>query len=309
MSGSSGHLVIALPTTTETARSWPGQVFGETELSYSEVIWQYVPATQDRQIHSRTPRDCQVEAPTRWRQEWEGRDQRHQVLQRRQQEDADWKAAKAACQQARFTQRQLSKAQRKQQREAWQAEQAVWQELREQRHRQQQACLQENQAWHQHNRQPQEGVLTQPEAPNRIAILVVTANCTRQSLGLPVFRSGAKVTSQEELVALKCILPAELQFLISDQGKRFRTKFRAQLAQEEDFLHVLVYRHRPQSNGSAERFVLTFKNWLRDQPWQSLEESEDWIRQFQSQYNDRPHRGSGIPGLSPSEFAKRIWLL
>lgn len=270
---------------------------------------QYAQATQDRQIHSHTPRDPQVEAPTRWRQEWEGRAQRHQVLQRRKQEDADWKAAKAAFQQARFTQRQLSKAQRKQQREAWQAEQAVWKGLREQRRRQQQARLQENQVWHQHNRQLQEGVVAQPEARTWIAILVVTDNCTRQCLGLPVFRSGAKVTSQEVAAALKYILPAKLQFLISDQGKHFRTKSMAQLAQEEDFVHVLVYRHRPQSNGIAERFVLTLKDWLRDRSWQSLEVLEDWIRQFQSEYNDRPHQGLGIPGLSPKEFAKRIWLL
>jgi hypothetical protein len=26
-------------------------------------------------------------------------------------------------------------------------------------------------------------------------------------------------------------------------------------------------------------------------------------------YNDRPHQGLGIPGLSPNEFADRIWLM
>jgi transposase InsO family protein len=309
VSGSSGHLVIEHLATTETARTWPGQVFGEAELSYPEAMQRYVQATQDRQIHARTPRDPQVEAPTRWRQAWEGRAQRHQVLQRRQQEDADWKAAKAAFQQARFAHRQLSKAQRKQQRGAWQAEQAAWKGLREQRRRQQQARIQENRVWHEYNRQRQEGVLSEAPARTWIAVLVVTDNCTRQCLGLPVFRSGAKVTSQEVVVALKCILPAELQFLISDQGKHFRTKSMAQLAQEEDFVHVLVYRHRPESNGIAERFVLTFKDWLRSQSWRYLEELEEWVQQFQSEYNDRPHQGLGIPGLSPNEFAKRIWLM
>jgi hypothetical protein len=27
------------------------------------------------------------------------------------------------------------------------------------------------------------------------------------------------------------------------------------------------------------------------------------------EYNNRPHQGLGLPGLSPNEFANRIWLL
>jgi len=27
------------------------------------------------------------------------------------------------------------------------------------------------------------------------------------------------------------------------------------------------------------------------------------------EYNDRPHQGLPIPGLSPNEYAKRIWLV
>ena len=137
----------------------------------------------------------------------------------------------------------------------------------------------------------------------------MTDNCTRQCLGLPVFRTGAKVTSQEVVAALKFILPAELQFLISDQGKHFRTQCMAQLAQEQDFMHVLIYRHRPESNGIAERFVRTFKHWLQCRSWQSVEDLEEWVRQFQPEFNDRPHQGLCIPGLSPNEFAKRIWLM
>jgi transposase InsO family protein len=309
VSGSSGHLVIERLATAEQPATWPGQVFAETDLAYEEAMQQYVQATEDRQIHSRTPRDPQVEAPTRWRQSWEGRAERHQVLQQRKQEDVDWKTSKVTFRQARLAYRQLSKEQRDQQKKAWQAKQATWNQLRERRRRQQQERNLENHAWHQRNQRLKAGGMPDPPDRSWIAILVVTDNCTRQCLGLPVFRTGAKVTSQEVVEALKFILPAELQFLISDQGKHFRTKCMAQLAQEEDFAHVLVYRHRPESNGIAERFVLTFKDWLRSHSWQSVEELEEWVRRFQPEYNDRPHLGLGIPGLSPNEFAKRIWLM
>jgi len=137
----------------------------------------------------------------------------------------------------------------------------------------------------------------------------MTDNCTRQCLALPIFRTGPKVTSQEVVTALGTCLPAELQFLISDQGKHFKTQFMSQLAQEKNFIHILVYRHRPQSNGIAERFVLTFKQWLRSRSWKSAEELATWVTLFLPEYNQRPHQGLAIPGLSPNEFAKRIWLM
>lgn len=309
VSGSSGHLVVEHLATVEEPATWPGQVFTETDLAYAEAMQQYVQATQNRQNHSRTPRDLQSEAPSLWRQASEGRAERYQVLQRRKQEDADWRTAKVSFRQFRLAYRQLPKVERDQHKEVFQAEKATWNRLREQRRTQLQERKQENQAWHQGNQMLKADGAFDPQPRSWIAILVVTDNCTRQCLGLPVFRTGAKVTSSEVIAALKLILPAELQFLISDQGKHFHTKHMALLAQEKDFAHVLVYRHRPESNGIAERFVLTLKKWLQSLSWQSVEELEKWVRLFQPVYNDRPHQGLGIPGLSPNEFAKRIWLM
>jgi len=309
VSGSSGHLVIERLTTAEAAPTWPGQVFAQADLTYAEAMQQYVQVTQDRQIHTHTPRDPQVAAPSPWQQAWEGRAERQRVLQRRKQEDADWQAAKRSYQQAKLADGQLSKAQRKPQRAAWQVEQTRWSQCREQRRQQQQARIQENQAWHERNHQLQAAGRDAPASRTWIAVLVVADDCTRQCLALPLFRSGPKVTAQEVDQALRVLLPPELQFLISDQGKHFRTQRMAQLAQEKDFLHVLIYRHRPESNGIAERLVLTFKDWLRSQAWQSVEELEECIRRFLAEYNDRPHQGLAIPGLSPNEFAKRIWLM
>lgn len=309
MSGSSGHLVIERVAEAEERPAWPGQIFAEADLTYEAAMQQYVQATQDRQVHARTPRTSQVEAPTRWRQEWEGRAERHAVLQRRKQEDAAWKAAKAHYRAGRLAFQQLATAERRQQQATWQTEQAAWQQQRDQRHLCQQARQAQNQAWHERNRQLQAGPGAPAQERSWIAILVVTDNCTRQCWGLPLFRSGPKVTSQEVVEALRQLLPAQLQFLISDQGTHFRTKKVALLAEERDFIHVLVYRHRPETNGIAERFVLTLKQWLRQHAWLAADDLENLLKRFQPEYNDRPHQGLGIPGLSPNEYANRIWLM
>jgi hypothetical protein len=142
-----------------------------------------------------------------------------------------------------------------------------------------------------------------------IAILVITDNCTRQCLGLPLFVVGSKVTAEMVVEALWVLLPPELQFLISDRGTHFTAKVFQELARSEEFIHILIARHRPQSNGIAERFVRTLKEWLRDKTWANDEELATLIEHFIAEYNDRPHQGLPIPGLSPNEFANRIWLM
>ena len=63
------------------------------------------------------------------------------------------------------------------------------------------------------------------------------------------------------------------------------------------------------ANGIAERFVRTLKEWLATQSWKNDRELLALLTQFRSEYNDRPHQGLAIPGLSPNEFANRIWLM
>jgi len=141
------------------------------------------------------------------------------------------------------------------------------------------------------------------------AILLVTDNCTRQCYELPLFASGGRVSAVEIVTSCARLLPTTVQFVISDQGTHFMAKVFQQLAARAGFVHVPIARHRPESNGIAERCVRTLKEWLRQHAWTSDEELLVLLAQFVADYNERPHQGLGIPGLSPNEFAKRVWLL
>ena len=257
VSGSSGRLVMYGPRlrAKDAERTWPGQVFDDPELSYEaamrEFVWRSAPRTPLRRA-ARTTRPQRQEALGTLRQQRSLAAQRTQILQPRQQEDAQW-----------------------------------------------QADLEHLQA-----------APAPPAAkPPWIAILVVTDNCTRQCLGLPLFVAGLKVTAEVVIAALRLLLPEQLPFLISDRGTHFTAQQFAQFTQEEDFVQVLIARHRPESNGIAERFVQTLKAWLADRAWSGTEVLETLLEQFRAAYNDRPHQGLALPGLSPNEFAARFWLL
>ena len=310
VSGSSGRLLVQ-PSQTEHEGShwWPGLVFAEAELEYEEAMRRYVAATSERLVHAKTERSPEIQAPSEWRIATQQRAERHEVLQQRKQEDKVWKAAKAEYRQARQAHQALSRSGRQQQRGSWEETIVAWSKLREHRRDALLARQRENQAWHVCNQQRMTDAPHPIEDRLWLAILVVTDNCTRQSLGLPVFSAGAKLTGQELVDALRTILPDELQFFISDQGTHFRTKAFTHLVTERNFVHVPVYRHRPESNGIAERFVLTLKDWLKGCSWQSADEFARLLPEFEIEYNDRPHQGLPIPGLSPNEFAKRIWLM
>lgn len=308
VSGSSGRLVVEHIFAEGQEPHWPGQVFGEADLDYEEAMRRYAEATRDRLVHSPSKKMPVLAEASGWRQRNERQMEWYRVKQQRKHEDRDWKTAKAERSQARVAFQALPRAERQRQQEAWQAADQAWRKVRVQRQETLKARQAVNEAWHQGNRELEQGLAATTEIRTWIAVLVVTDNCTRQCLGLPAFQTGAKLTSEELVAALRALLPKELLFLISDQGSHFRTKAFAQLAQECDFVHIPVYRHRPESNGIAERFVLTLKDWLRSQAWQRYSELSSWLTQFRPEYNDRPHQGLAIPGLSPDEFANRIWL-
>ena len=139
-----------------------------------------------------------------------------------------------------------------------------------------------------------------------IAVLVIVDNCTRRCLGLPSSVLGAHVTADLVVAALKALLPKELRYLIADGGTHFMAEAMQELAKGQGFVRVPMARHRPQSNGFAERFIETLKAWLADKRWQTAEELAALLGEFRAYYNGRPHQGRALAGLSPNEYAARL---
>lgn len=305
VSGSSGRLVVERMDKAEGEADYPGKVFGNPELSYAEAMQAFVEASQPIS-GKRKP-----ENPSGWTETRQVRQKiaderakRRQVRQIRKLEDA-----------ARSQQRHKPSAHETdtpaQQRAVWGArkkERDLRRALREQRRQQLAVRKQEDEQWRLERQLLRQQMNLLPLVTAWIAILVVTDNCTRQCLGLPLFVAGSHVTAEMVVAALRVLLPPDLQFLISDRGVHFTADVFRQFAQETDFLHVLIARHRPQSNGIAERFVRTLKEWLADKTWNSDQELALWLNIFLPEFNDRPHQGLPCPGLSPIEFAKRMFV-
>lgn len=310
VSGSSGHLVIERIPESGQELTYPGQVFANPDLSYAEAMLSFVEASAPlsgvRQSVPATGKPSRREQTRQLRQEQvDLRTHRRQVRQQRQAADVDWRQSR----------KELSDNQTSAQpkvRARWgsckrKAEQR--QSLRDQRHQQLALRQHEDAQWRLDRQKLREKMDLLPLVSAWIAVLLVTDNCTRQCWGLPIFVAGSHVTAEMVVTALRALLPAELQFLISDRGIHFTAQVFQQLAFDANFVHVVIARHRPQSNGIAERFVRTIKEWLTDKTWVSDTELESLLVMFLAEFNDRPHQGLPIPGLSPNEYATRIWLM
>lgn len=296
VSGSSGKLVVARSGSEETERWYPGQVFAEEGLSYEAAMAQFVAdscADTEGVLAERSPgavarAEAKAERQALRQAEEELKVGRRRTRQQRQAEDAAWQEAQAA-----WRRQQAARGRQRAEgiKPAYGSQKPINEARRQQRQRWQEQLAQRNEEdeqWRQQRRAIRERLQATRVMTAWIAILVITDNCTRQCLGLPLFVAGAHVTADMVVDALRCLLPAELQFLISDRGVHFTAKVFQQLAQDEEFIHVLIARHRPQSNGIAERFVRTLKAWLKDKPWQSPEELDSLLLCFLSEYNDRP---------------------
>ena len=318
VTGSSGRLKIAPSQVEKDERTWPGQVFENQTLSYEEALLEFVAASQ-KQVNEAEP-DLPATQPTDLgtpkaqkralrQEEMQLRAQRRQVRQQRKLEDAAWEQARETRRAQEQAHRSLSKPERRQQRHIRQAREELWQDVREQHRSTIEHRKLEDQVWREKRNNLRERISQFPVITAWIAILIIIDNCTRQCLGLPLFVAGPNVTAEMVVEALQALLPPELRFLISDRGTHFKAKAFKMLMLSEEFIHVLIARQRPQSNGIAERFVRTLKEWLKDKVWRDDQELAELLEQFLDEYNDRPHQGLAIPGLSPNEFAKRIWLM
>ena len=317
VSGSSGRLVVQKVKTEAGGADYPGTVFANEQLDYAQAMQAFVAASKAKDeapASQKAPDEAKklsVQAQKRLlrQQETALALERSQLRARRRQEDAAWQALRS--------QRQAQQAARKQLLEtepppAWgskKAQDEQWPQLRDHRRQQLTQRQQEDEIWRQKRHSIRTGLTDLGLVTSWIAVLVVVDNCTRQCLGLPLFVAGPNLTAEMVVDALHMLLPPELQFLITDRGTHFTANVFDQLAEGREFIHVLIARHRPQSNGIAERFVRTLKEWLANKSWQSDQQLAQLLANFIPEYNDRPHQGLPTPGLSPNEFARRAWLM
>lgn len=292
VSGSSGQLRVTRTPSAPVPSA--GQVFGDDTLDYAEAMRRFAAA----QVGPRPPTpelgvglapDAQAQRAAVRHADSELRAHRRKVRTQRQAEDVAHRAAQATPRQAEATaQHRAHPAHRRAQLQQRRREDAAWRTERLAL-RTQWAATRLVTTW--------------------VAVLILVDNCTRQSYGLPLFAAGQHITAAVVAAALRALLPTGTAFVITDRGTHFTAQDFTALAEELMFLHVLAPKHRPQTNGVAERFVRTFKTWLRDKTWQTLPELETLAAQFQAEYNRTPHQGLPFPYLSPAEFANYLWLL
>lgn len=297
------HWVIERPK--DEAPQSPGRIFEDAALNDADAMRAFVTASAEPQppeqpLADGEPVSQKAEIKLLRQEEAHLRTNRRGLRQRRSQEDVAGQTLRQQHQTADKTERALSKPERPRLRQVWPAAADRWTAPRHQRR--QEADHGRQQRLDLRARMKQLPIITA-----WMAIRVITDNGTRPCLGLPLFVAGAHVTADLIVEALRVLLPPELRFLISDRGIHFTAQVFQQLARDADFLHVVMARHRPQSNGLAGRFVRTLKEWLATHTWNDDQEWLKRLEQFRPEFNDRPHQGIAIPGLSPNEFAHRLW--
>ena len=278
-------------------QGWPGQVFEREDLSYEEAMNAYIEARAEKDKESKSKKKFknnkkEIEARKKELLEEERvlRDDRRKVRERRKDEDQRWRNLQERIslipdEIMRSIMRRRFRAKRRVEIQPRKAEDQAWREKRD---------------------QIRLDLYNLPILRSFVAILVVVDNCTRQCLGLPMFVAGKHVTAQMVVDALSKLLPPHLQYLIADRGIHFKAQILLDLAELHEFKRVLLAPHRPQSNGIAERFVQTLKAYLTAYSWETPKELRPILRNIPSEYNDRPHQGDELKGLSPNEYAKRL---
>jgi HD superfamily phosphohydrolase len=173
VSGSSGRLVVEQGPRPKVEADYPGQVFADDTLSYSEAMLKVVAASQakmaaksdEQEQPAPDKKDLKAKKKALRRAQADLRQQRRQIRERRQQEDLAWQQLKG--------QRHLQQQARKKQRQSghrppWgslRAQDQLWHQLRQQRRAQLEQRKQEDQLWRQQRLLPG---LSPNEFANRI---------------------------------------------------------------------------------------------------------------------------------------------
>jgi hypothetical protein len=248
VSGSSGHLVVERLKEPGQEPDYPGKVFADPELDYAEAVQAFVQAS--RPLFGSRIESLAVEKPSQQaeiqqlrQEEAQLCSERRNTRQHRKLEDAAWQVT---WQQHRPETPSAAKNAKPKLRARWgsrKVQEEQRQNLRQQHRQQSQQRQQEDKLWRLHRKSLRERMTLLPIVTAWIAILMVTDNCTRQCLGLPLFIAGSHVTAEMVVASLRVLLPANLQFLISDRGTHFAADVFQQFAKETEFVHVVIARH------------------------------------------------------------------
>jgi len=308
VSCSSGKLVVEQPRGEGCERQYPGRFFEQDGLSYEDAMQGVMSSSEaksgsspDISLNPDTLEQESLKAQKKAfnLEEIQLRNERREVSKQREEEDRVWKHLKAQRKEEKANPKGVSSAQKHAQGE-W------WKQVKKQRQEQKKRRNEENASWRRKRRDYKERKSQLPIITAWIAILVIIDNCTRQGIGLPLFIEGSSITSALIVEALQGVLPDQLQFVITDRGPQFRADVFKEFLSPQGVNLVLIAKRRPQSNGIAERFVRTIKEWLKDKTWGNIQELKTLIELFIVEYNDRPHQGLPRAGLSPNEFAHRL---
>jgi putative transposase len=235
---------------------------------------------------------------------------RRQQKKNRQAEDAAWREKKKALQTTKAELKRLSRQERRLYKNACQSQKAQRQADKSARKEQIQQRAVEDKAWREERQKIRsETSILFPAITLTtawIAILVVVDNCTRQCIGVPLFTAGTHVTAEMVISALIPLCRPGLKHVISDNGPQFISEIFEHTVKNLGCLHVRIAPHRPCTNGIAERFVRTLKEWLEPRTWDSAESLDPLLAEFMKFYNDRPHQGRELKGLSPNEYSLQL---
>ncbi len=308
VSCSSGKLVVEKPREEESERQYPGRIFEKEALSYEDAMKGFISSSEAKSGSSpesflnpekSKQETIKVQKKALNLEEVQLRNERREVRKQREEEDRVWKNLREQRKDEKEHQKGVSSARKR-------AQDEYWKQVKKQRQEQQKRRQEENTAWRRKRRDFKERKNQLPIITAWIAILVIIDNCTRQCIGLPVFIEGSSITAALIVEALPGLLPEQLQFVITDRGSQFKADLFKEFLRTQGINPVLIAKHRPQSNGIVERFVRTIKEWLKDKTWENIQELKTLIETFIVEYNDRPHQGLPIAGLSPNEFAHRL---
>jgi transposase InsO family protein len=278
-------------------------------MSYDARMERYVKLREEiKKEREEKKRDPIEEEKRKIRQEEEElKIERRKAREEIKKEDEEWKKYKEELKEFKKQYKKAGKKKRKELKDEKRKRYEEWKDRREKRRKMKEKRAEENKGWRKkrddiNHKKESLGIMTVITA--LAAVLLVIDNCTRKIYKLPLFVSGKNITAEEIAAALKELVPKELQFLISDNGRQFTAQVFKAFASQKGFIHVRITPYRPKTNGIAERGVRTIKEMLIPYSWNNHVELIPVLVKVLMEYNDRPHQG--IKGFSPNEYERRV---